>query len=355
MMFNIFLKPRKRRYLLIGAGVLGLFFVILSAWLIVLERFGHKPGPYAVRMEISIEKGSSPRAIAKLLQQEGLTSSAKMFYWYLRYIDQCATCLKAGEYIIDGNETPANIIAMLKSGRQREYRFTIPEGARKEDIARIIAGVGLSSEQEVLEAMHDPALMYAFGIPVEGAAGQNGVWGGMEGYLFPDTYQFPKGTPVKDMLWRMRQRLDDMFDTAMRERMRELGFSLHQVLTMASLVEKETASSPERPLIAGVFYNRLARKMKLQTDPTSVYGTSHQGIIRGKQVRQKHDYNTYHNYGLPPGPIASPGLASIQAVLWPTPSLYLFFVSKGNGTHLFCESYGCHQRGVGQYQKRRSR
>ncbi len=349
-MFNLLLTKKMRLVILSGAMILGLLFGLFGCLFLWLEHFGSSPGPHDVRVELTIEHGKSPRAIARQLEGEGLISSARMFYWYLRYIEQCPSCLKAGDYILEGKMSPESIIAMLRSGRQREYRFTIPEGARKEDIARIIAGAGLATSQQVLDAMSDPALMYDFGVP-SGGNGRGLVHGGMEGYLFPDTYQFPKGTPVVDMLWRMRLRLDQMIDENMQARMQELGWNLHKVLTFASLIERETGASEERAIISSVFHNRLKKGMKLQTDPTTIYGLDVTGRIQPSHVRQAHAYNTYTNYGLPPGPIASPGKRAIEAVLWPAKTNYLFFVSKGNGRHEFCANYGCHKNGIQQLQR----
>lgn len=152
----------------------------------------------------------------------------------------------------------------------------------------------------------------------------------------------------------MRNRLDEVMDGRLTRRMQDRGLDLHAVLTLASLVEKETGAAHERPHIAGVFFNRLRKKMKLQTDPTSVYGVAdHDGTISRSDLQRDHPYNTYVIPGLPPGPIAQPGLAAIKAVLWPDTTDDLFFVARGaSGEHEFCPTLACHNDAVQRWQRR---
>ena len=189
-------------------------------------------------------------------------------------------------------------------------------------------------------------------MPSTGADGQDGVPGGIEGYLYPDTYQFPKGTKAKTILMRMRKNLDDVFDARLTKRMEELGCTQHKVLTLAAIVEKETGQGFERPLISRVFHNRMATGMKMQTDPTVIYGIKdYDGNIRKKDLLTPHPYNTYTIKGLPPGPIASPGKAAIEAALFPAEGTMKYFVSKNDGTHIFSTTYAEHEHNVDIWQR----
>lgn len=298
-----------------------------------------------------VARGSSAKSVARDLAKAGLVEDEDRFYRYLRYVAKRAERLRAGEYELRASMSADELIAELGTGRQRELRFTVPEGASLTDIAKAIAGAGIADEAEVRGAMASRELLGSFGVPARGAGGQVGVPGGMEGYLFPDTYQFPKGTSATEVLRRMRARLDEVMDDEMKARMREMGWDLHKTLTLAAIVEKETGQPHERPHIASVFHNRLRLGMKLQTDPTVIYGiANYDGNIRKKDLLTPHPYNTYTIAGLPPGPIASPGKAALRAVLWPDESDDLYFVSRNDGTHIFCPTLTCHNAAVQRWQ-----
>ncbi len=302
-------------------------------------------------IDFVVEKGQTPAAIARALKEKGLIADDVAFYRYARFVAKNAQKLKAGEYTLSPSMTTDEILSALQTGKKRELRFTVPEGLRKEEIADIIAASGVAKKADLLAAMQDPALAKELGVPDEGAAGQKGVPGGIEGYLFPDTYQFPPNTPAVVVLRRMRQRLDEVVDDEMRARMKEMGWSLHKVLTLAAIVEKETGQPHERPQISSVFHNRMKRGMKMQTDPTVIYGIkNYDGNIRKSDLLTPHPYNTYTIPGLPPGPIASPGLAAIKAALWPLDTKDLFFVSRNDGTHIFCPTLECHNAAVQKWQ-----
>jgi len=231
-------------------------------------------------------------------------------------------------------------------------KFTVPEGLRKEEVAAIIAAAGLGTKAELLAAMNDPALVREFGVPDKGADGQDGVPGGVEGYLYPDTYQFPRGSEPRAILRRMRARLDEVVTDRMKKKMAALGWSLHKTLTLAAIVEKETGAREERPHISSVFHNRMKRGMKMQTDPTVIYGIpDYDGNIRKSDLLRPHAYNTYVIAGLPPGPIAQPGRAAIEAALFPTNDDDVFFVAMGDsGRHQFCPTLECHNAAVQKWQ-----
>ncbi len=302
-------------------------------------------------MEFVVSRGTPPKKIARALQDKGIVEDGEKFFRYMHYVAKKSSALQAGEYVLSPSMTGDDIIEELSSGRVREIKFTVREGLRKEEIADAIAGSGLASKKAMLTAMNDPALARAFGVPETGAGGQKAVPGGIEGYLFPDTYQFPRGTKPAAILNKMRARLDDVITDKMKARMKELDWTLHQVLTLAAIVEKETGQPQERPHISSVFHNRLKKKMKLQTDPTVIYGIKdYDGNIRKRDLLTPHPYNTYTIKGLPPGPIASPGKEAIEAALWPTDDDDLFFVSRNDGTHIFCPTLDCHNAAVQKWQ-----
>lgn len=309
--------------------------------------WAHTGGPNDLEVEIIIERGSSAHQIARDLKKAGVITSPFMFFSYLRMFTRAGAKLQAGDYLIPPHTTPGRIIFMLEHGLQREFKFTIPEGSTLKDIVDIIAKTGLATHEVLESAIMNPLLAEEFQVPAE-------VKGGIEGYLFPDTYIFQAGTLPMTIFKHMHDELLKHITPDMYERMDKMDMTLNEVLTMASLIEKETGNTAERPLIAGVFFNRMRRGMKLQTDPSVVYGVKRPKgkKIAKKDLGHKHEYNTYIHAGLPPGPIASPGLAAIKAVLWPTPSKYLFFVAKGNGTHEFCVNYGCHTGAIQRYLKK---
>lgn len=252
----------------------------------------------------------------------------------------------AGVYRVSPQMTPAEVFAGLRQGQQPEHRFTVPEGLRKEEISRIIADAGFGDFDAICSLMASPELADEFGVPRE-------VPGGIEGYLFPDTYQFPADTDALFVLRRMRSRLDEVVDEDLRTQMKEMNWGLHQTLTLAAIIEKEAAASDERAHISAVFHNRLAKGMRLQTDPTVTYGVADfSGSIKKSDLTRRHPYNTYVIAGLPPGPIASPGRAAIAAALAPDDADDLYFVAKGDsGRHEFCADLDCHNAAVQRWQR----
>jgi len=310
-----------------------------------------QPGEKSTTTELSFERGSSAASILKKLEDEGVITQGRLVYLYLRYF-QRGPHFKAGDYLFEAHLSPNEVLEKLQTGFVREFPILVREGATLRDIGQSIVQSGLANADEVEIALGDKALIKEFGVPERCQQDCKGsVSGGMEGYLFPDTYHFRRGTPVSDILRKMRSRLDEVLDGATRARMAELGWSLHKTLTLASIVEKETASAEERPLIAGLFLNRLKIGMKLQTDPTVIYSASDfNGNIGKRDLQKVHPYNTYVIQGLPPGPIAAAGIASIRAALWPKESRNLYFVSRNDRTHEFCETYACHQKAVKRWQ-----
>ncbi len=293
---------------------------------------------------VSIPEGASVAKIGQVLEEAGAIRSADAFVWTVRAksrIKGQPLVLKAGEMALDSGKPVWKNLDLIVRGNYKLYPFTVPEGRNMYEIAKMIEGAGLGSSADFLTLCRDKTFIGFLGLDVDS----------LEGYLFPETYSFPKGTPMKtiiktmvDAFWKVWKKYDGLA--------REKGLTRQEVVTLASIVEKETGVARERPIIAGVFFNRLAKGMKLQTDPTVVYGlTGHDGTITRKDLANPHPYNTYIIPGLPPGPIANPGEASISAVVKPDVVPYLYFVSKNDGSHHFSETLAEHNRMVNRYQR----
>lgn len=254
--------------------------------------------------------------------------------------------IKAGEYLLSSSMTPSEILGVLTSGKVRLYSITIPEGYNIYQVADVFSQAGIVNRDEFLKASTSPELLRQNGLSETNSS--------FEGYLFPDTYKFPKGIQAAEIIRVMLARFRSVYIKAWEKRGEELGFSVHEILTLASIIEKETGDAGERPIISSVFHNRLRKRMRLETDPTVIYGIrDFDGNLTKKHLREKTPYNTYRIKGLPPGPIANPGRKAIEAALYPAETDYLFFVSKKDNTHKFSTNIKDHINSVRRYQLRR--
>jgi len=294
-------------------------------------------------LPLLIEPGASAESIGRQLQAAGLVRHPIVFRALL-LLRGTSSRLRAGEYSLDGPLSLEEIVSMLVRGDVVRNEVTFPEGKSLEEMAAIAAEHEVDSEA-FLRTARDPT-------PVRDL---DPVATDLEGYLFPDTYDVARtpeaaATLVARMVARFRAVV-----TPELPRLAASGFTLRQALTLASLVELETARAQERPRIAAVFLNRLKREMPLQTDPTVIYALrkagAYDGNIRKKDLALDSPYNTYQRAGLPPGPIASPGRQSIEAVLAPADSRELYFVSRNDGSHEFSETLAEHERAVDRYQR----
>ncbi len=304
--------------------------------------FLNLPGtPRRTHSTVTISRGMNVATIANRLARKGIISDPYLFRILCRR-RAVEHELRAGEYRLSSLLTPDQVIDRLKRGRVIEYRVTFPEGSTIRDVARIVAKSRLASAQAVLRLARDPAFARSLGIDAPG----------LEGYLFPETYLFPKSVQPQAILREMVHQFRIHVGKDAASRARQMGLTLHQVVTLASMVEKEAQVNKERPLIAAVFLNRLKIDMPLQSDPTAVYDLAgFQGPVTAKHLDRDSPYNTYRHKGLPIGPICNPGLRSIEAVLHPADVTYLYFVSNRNGTHTFSNTYSEHVRAV---RKRRN-
>jgi len=226
-------------------------------------------------------------------------------------------------------------------GKVHLHKIVIPEGYNMHQVASVISKHGFATVENFMKIATDPEVVRKHGI--------NAAI--LEGYLYPDTYYFPKDEPCENIISAMVEKFQSVFTPEWEKRAEELGFSVHEIITLASIIEKETGAKEERGLISSVFHNRLKKGMRLETDPTVIYGIkSFDGNITRKNLAESTPYNTYKIKGLPPGPIAGPGYESIEAALYPAETDYLFFVSKNDGTHTFSANFKEHNSAVKKYQ-----
>jgi UPF0755 protein len=257
-----------------------------------------------------------------------------------------ARSLKAGEYEVPRGASLLTTLRLLEVGRVKPHLVVLNAGGTIRDLARQLEAERLAPAAEVLRLADTPWFVQEFGLGVDR----------LEGYLYPDTYQVTKGMRIDEILGRMVQRFREQVGTPdVLARARARGLSLHELVTFASIVEKEAALAEERPVIAAVFWNRLKRDMPLQADPTVSYALGRDGAPTRADLLVDHPFNTYRNRGLPPGPIASPGRAAVEAVLAPADVPYLYFVSMDGRQHEFSTTLEEHQQAVIRYRQARAR
>jgi len=328
------------RQLGIATAVLG---ALLAAGACELRQALAPAAEAAEPVLFEVPRGATLAGIARRLEAAGLVRNADAFQLLARYRG-LASALRASEYRLSAASAPAAILDTLVAGRVATYELVVPEGFTASMIAERLEATGLGDATEFLAWVRNPASAAAYG--VEGTT--------LEGYLFPETYHLPRGLSAREIA----AVFVDQFLLTWREiepRARAQNLSMAEVVTLASIVEKETGAPEERPLIAAVFRNRLTRGMRLETDPTVIYGIADfDGNLRRRDLENPDNpYNTYRIAGLPPGPIASPGRDALIAVVEPADVDYLYFVSRNDGTHRFSRSYSEHARAVDEFQRRR--
>ena len=293
-----------------------------------------------------VKKSSSPMGIAHDLERLGIITNARMFYWYGRMTGKLNR-FKAGDYRFMTNMKPDGVISVIMSGISYGYPITIPEGYTLEQIAMVIDRARPGAKQEFLSLCRDFQFISSFVTAgILSAAPPT-----LEGFLFPETYLMTRKTPLSDLIHQMVRKYRSVMSPDRVQLAQSLGLTEYQLVTLASIVERETGDPSERPLVASVFHNRLKKKMRLQSDPTVVYGLKdYNGNITKKDLLTRHPYNTYVVPGLPVGPISNPGREALLATLSPAKTEYLYFVSHNNGTHEFTSTYGDHQRAVSKFQ-----
>lgn len=300
--------------------------------------------PQAPHIVVEIKKGSNSQNISLYLQQKGLIRYPWAFKLLTR-IKGFGNRLKAGEYRLSASMSPAEILDKIAGGKVIQHPVTIPEGYNVYEIGKLLEIHNIAKKESFVSMAFDPGVIDSFGFNTKS----------LEGYLFPDTYYFEKNVSEYDILEKFVNtfRKKVMTPEIMSE-VEKSNLSFHKIITLASLIEKETGMGEERTLISAVFYNRLKKRMRLQCDPTVIYAIKNfDGNLRKKDLDIDSPYNTYRYRGLPPGPIANPGVASIKSALHPKDVNYLYFVAKKNGEHKFSNTLKEHNKAVLKYQLRR--
>lgn len=320
-------------------ALLAATFLAAGIW---LGNYANAPAPVTEDTTVFIPKGAGVREISGILARHRLLADDHRFL-LLAAATGTARHLLAGEYLIPARATPLQILRLLEQGSVIRETVTIPEGLNIGQTAALLAKDGWIDEQRFTSLTKN--LDFIRSLDMDQSS--------LEGYLFPDTYQLTRGEMTeKDILRMMTRRFARVWQEVTADR--KPTMSRHQIITLASIVEKETGDAAERPLIARVFLNRLACNMRLQSDPTVIYGIADfDGDLTGKHLRLENPYNTYVINGLPPGPICSPGQKAMEAVLRPAAGPSLFFVSKNDGTHHFSITLNEHNQAVAKYQKKK--
>ena len=294
--------------------------------------------------EVQITEGMSLKAVAAKLQQEGIIRY-RGYFEIIGRIQGISRKVRTGYYGLGAHMSLWEVLDAVRTGRIIEYQVVIPEGYNLFQIGYTLAqSPVLDDPNRFIDLATDRKFAQSLG--VDG--------GSLEGYLFPDTYYLPKGIKVEDIAKRMVQRYRAVFTPDYAKRAEDIGMSEHQVITLASIVEKEAKVDDERKLIAAVYHNRLKKGIKLQADPTAVYGKKAWITkVTKDDLKRRTPYNTYLHKGLPPGPIANPGQGAILATLYPEKVDYLFFVAQGDGSHYFSNDFGEHEKAIGRYKANR--
>ena len=305
--------------------------------------------PYAAfsgsEVFVELPPGSSVASIANRLVAAGVLPDAITFRLAARYTGADRR-LQAGEYRFAGSSTPLAVLDRLAAGDVYTHPLTFREGLTMFEMAETFEQSGLGTAKDFLAAAREPGLV----------ATRDARAKSLEGYLFPDTYAMPRSSDAEDLIRAMLARFDKVFDSTLRAEAAHRAMSTRDVLTLASIIEKETGRADERTKVAAVYHNRLKIGMPLQCDPTVIYALMlsgrWNGNLRKADLQLNSPYNTYVVRGLPPGPIASPGRASIEAALRPADVDYLYFVSRNDGSHVFATTLAEHNRNVAEWQVR---
>jgi len=336
----------KKTLLFIGIALL-IVIGIAAGLFYELKTFASTPAnkSTAEPVVVTVSQGQTLNTTAEILYRKNLIKNADKFVLIARFKGYDKQ-LKAGEYLLSAAMTPLQLLDIMVKGTVRLYKLTIPEGYNLFQIAELVEASNLGTRTGFIQAATDAVRVH-----------QNGLEGKtFEGYLFPDTYFFPKGVSIDSMIGAMVKRFWSIFTPEWQARAKDLGLTVHQVVTLASIIEKETGAAFERPIISSVFHNRLNKKMRLESDPTVIYGIENfDGNLTRKHLTTSTPYNTYKIRGLPIGPIANPGAASLQAALYPDETKYIYFVSRKDTTHQFSTNLKQHNQAVKKYQLRRRR
>ncbi len=313
---------------------------LLSAAFITGSIFNYSPRDRPAVAEIRVEQGDSLAAVVRKLRAQKLIANERLFLLWAR-LKGVETKIHLGLYRFEASATAREILDRLATGKGMFHKVTIPEGLTVKEIAALLDKLQIVDDERFLSEASAPELLATLGLPREG----------IEGYLFPSTYYFMPATPEKNIVLAMAEQFRKISWPVLERFDGASGLTPHQLITLASIIEKESGVEAERPLISAVFHNRLRLSMPLQSDPTVIYGLKDfHGNLTRKDLQDPNPYNTYKVAGLPPGPICNPGLSSIKAALEPADVRYLYFVSKNDGSHQFSENLEAHNQAVKTFQ-----
>ncbi len=318
------------------------FLLIVAAALMTYSWFSMKPVHSPNGISLYIYPGETARQVSTRLDSLNVFPSERSFR-LLCSLSGLDKKLRVGRYDFDKNDSRWDILTTLKEGKSSAIKITIPEGLTQNRILRILSNATDIDIAEFEVLATDRTFIDSLGIDADS----------LEGYLFPETYMIPWGSPPEYVLRTLVGQLMEFMSDSLRDQMDRIGFSLHQLVTLASLIEAEAKDGDERALISSVYHNRLKKKMLLQCDPTVIYAVG--GLDRPllyKDLEVDSPYNTYKYPGLPPGPICSPGAASLIAALYPSDTDYLYFVADGKGGHIFSKTLRGHNNARNQVKLR---
>ena len=321
-------------------GVIGVIMGI-SIGVLWANLFFFLETPYGDNsVSLRFEKGTSVNEILKKLEANQVISNISFFKAYL-WFTHTGPNLRAGEYIFPPRQTPREVLSRLLKGDFSTHKITIPEGWTARQIAIHLASLELVDPQAFLLKCIDQNFIKSLGLSVPT----------LEGYLYPDTYEIYKPKDEEEVIRKMVERFKEVYIKNFAGQESHVGLPIESVITLASIVEKETGNAAERPIVASVFLNRIRKNMPLASDPTIIYSIpDFNGNLTRADLERPGPYNSYLNVGLPPTPICNPGKEAIQAVINPLQTNYLFFVAKGDGTHQFSETEDQHFAAVRKYQ-----
>jgi peptidoglycan lytic transglycosylase G len=324
--------------LLLGIGAA---FLALHAWWAFTPSPAVQSGPRVV--DIPLRLGLL--TMSQRLDEAGVIRS-RLGFVLLAWATGSARSLKAGEYEVPQGATTVTVLRLLESGKVLHHPVLLREGGTLAELARAVEAERLASAEEILRVAHDPAFLRSVGVEADS----------LEGYLFPDSYQLVKGMTPEEILGRMLTRMRDQISPETLELAKARDLTLHRLLTLASIIEREAVDRKEMPLISGVFWNRLKRDIPLQADPTVQYALAKQGhALTRADLQVDSPFNTYRYVGLPPGPIASPGREAIDAAVRPAATDYLYFVAMNERQHKFSTSLAEHNAAVARYRSSKPR
>ncbi|NLC38350.1 MAG: endolytic transglycosylase MltG [Clostridia bacterium] len=332
-------RVKRVRFWKTGLLITILFFIfVVFAGISVVHSYLAPCSEISHAVHVSIPAGSTTKEIGDLLTEKGLIKNSLFFQSYTRFL-QLDQNLKAGDYTLDPSWDLEKIVDTLTKGQVSYLTFTIPEGYNLKQIAKKVEEKGLASQEEFFRTLKEGSFNYEF-LSDPGLENNS-----LEGFLFPDTYKIRKNASAHEIIHMMLKRFDEIYTDDYRLRAQELGLSTLQVVTLASIIEKEAKLDHERPIISGVFHNRLRKNWRLESCATVQYlldEPKEELLLQDLQIESP--YNTYRHSGLPPGPIASPGKASLEAALFPAEVDYLFFVARKDGSHVFSRTLAEHNQ-----------